>query len=64
LMLWAMISPALQAYDYGDRKLELGLPLWVVWLFALSGMAGTMVCAIGRAFEADDKSATETEVKR
>jgi TRAP-type C4-dicarboxylate transport system permease small subunit len=64
LMLWAMISPALQAYDYGDRKLELGLPLWVVWLFALSGMAGTIVCAIGRAFEADDKSATETEVKR
>jgi TRAP-type C4-dicarboxylate transport system permease small subunit len=64
LMLWAMLSPALQAYDYGDRKLELGLPLWVVWLFALSGMAGTIVCAIGRAFAADDEPATETEVKR
>jgi TRAP-type C4-dicarboxylate transport system permease small subunit len=64
LMLWAMLGPALQAYDYGDRKLELGLPLWVVWLFALSGMAGTIVCAIGRAFAADDKSAIETEVRR
>jgi hypothetical protein len=40
LVTWAMISPALQAYDYGDRKLELGLKLWVVWLFALSGIAG------------------------
>jgi TRAP-type C4-dicarboxylate transport system permease small subunit len=40
LVTWAMISPAVQAYDYGDRKLELGLKLWVVWLFALSGIAG------------------------
>jgi TRAP-type transport system small permease protein len=64
LMLWAMISPALQAYDYGDRKLELGLPLWVVWLFALSGMAGTIACAIGRALGAHDKTPTETEMQR
>ena len=49
LTIWAMIAPALQAYDYGDRKLELGLKLWIVWLFALSGIAGTFVCAVGRA---------------
>jgi TRAP-type C4-dicarboxylate transport system permease small subunit len=48
LTIWAMIAPALQAYDYGDRKLELGLKLWIVWLFALSGIAGTLVCAVGR----------------
>jgi TRAP-type C4-dicarboxylate transport system permease small subunit len=47
LMVWAMIGPALQAFDYKDRKLELGLPLWVVWLFALTGIVGTIVCAIG-----------------
>jgi TRAP-type C4-dicarboxylate transport system permease small subunit len=64
LMVWAMISPALQAYDYGDRKLELGLPLWVVWLFALSGMIGTIICAVGRAFASGDKAATDAEMPR
>ena len=42
-----MLSPAWQAFDYGDRKLELGLPVYVIWLFALAGMAGTIVCAVG-----------------
>jgi hypothetical protein len=42
-----MLSPARQAFDYGDRKLELGLPVYVIWLFALAGIAGTIVCAIG-----------------
>lgn len=46
LVLWAMISPALQAYDYGDRKLELGLPTYVIWIFATFGVAGTSVCAL------------------
>jgi hypothetical protein len=58
-----MISPALQAYDYGDRKLELGLPLWVVWLFALSGIAGTIVCAIGAALNGDN-TADDAEMPR
>jgi TRAP-type transport system small permease protein len=62
LVSWAMISPALQAYDYGDRKLELGLPLWVVWLFALSGIAGTILCAIGCALKAGDKTAADAEM--
>jgi TRAP-type C4-dicarboxylate transport system permease small subunit len=47
LFAWAMLSPARQAFDYGDRKLELGLPVYVIWLFALAGIAGTIVCAIG-----------------
>src|SRR5215472_19012371 len=25
LLMWAMLQPAMQAYDYGDRKLELNL---------------------------------------
>ena len=45
ILAWAMIGQGLQAYDYGDRKLELALPLYVLWLFALGGMAGTIVCA-------------------
>lgn len=47
LFAWAMLSPAWQAFDYGDRKLELGLPVYIIWLLALAGIAGTIVCAIG-----------------
>jgi TRAP-type C4-dicarboxylate transport system permease small subunit len=47
---WAMTGPALQAFQYGDRKLELGLPLYVLWIFALAGIAGTLLCALAAAF--------------
>ena len=46
LMAAAMLSPAMQALDYGDRKLELGLPLFAVWLAALAGMAGCVLAAL------------------
>ena len=46
LFLWGMIQPAMQAFQYGDRKLELGLPLYVLWGFALAGLLGTLACAI------------------
>jgi hypothetical protein len=36
----------MQAYQYGDRKLELGEPLYVLWAFALVGLLGTLICAI------------------
>jgi TRAP-type C4-dicarboxylate transport system permease small subunit len=43
---WAMLGPATQAYDYGDRKLELNLPIYLLWIVALAGMAGTILCAL------------------
>ena len=43
---WAMLGQAIQAYEYGDRKLELALPIYVLWIAALAGMAGTILCAI------------------
>jgi TRAP-type C4-dicarboxylate transport system permease small subunit len=43
---WAMLGPAMQAYDYGDRKLELNLPVYLLWIVALAGMAGTILCAL------------------
>ena len=46
LLMWAMLGPAVQAYDYGDRKLELNLPIYVLWIVALVGLAGTMICAV------------------
>ena len=30
----------------GDRKLELGLPLYVLWGCALAGLLGTLLCAV------------------
>jgi TRAP-type transport system small permease protein len=46
LFLWGMIEPAMQAFQYGDRKLELGVPLYVLWGFALAGLLGTLICAV------------------
>ncbi len=46
LIAWAMVAPALQAMEYGDRKLELGLPVWVVWAGAIIGMAGSILAAL------------------
>jgi len=46
LLMWAMLQPAMQAYDYGDRKLELNLPIYVLWVVALAGLAGTLICAL------------------
>lgn len=51
LMAWAMVTPALQAYDYGDKKLELGLPLWVLWAVAIAGLLGTLACAAAVLFQ-------------
>jgi len=50
LITVAMIFPAMQAYDYGDRKLELGLQIWVLWIFAIVGVIGTLICALGPLF--------------
>jgi TRAP-type transport system small permease protein len=47
---YAMIVPAMQSYGYGERKLELQLPIWWMWAAALLGMAGAIVCAAGALF--------------
>lgn len=47
LFIYAMLTPALQSYGYGERKLELGLPIYIEWAVALLGMVGAIVCAAG-----------------
>jgi hypothetical protein len=42
-----MLTPALQSYGYGERKLELGLPIYIEWVAALVGIVGAILCAIG-----------------
>lgn len=47
LFIYAMLKPALQSYGYGERKLELGLPIYIEWVAALIGTVGAVLCAIG-----------------
>lgn len=47
LFIYAMITPAMQSFGYGERKMELGLQIWILWAVALIGIAGAILCAIG-----------------
>ena len=38
LLFCNMITPALDAYKFGEKKQELGVPLWVLWLPILVGV--------------------------
>ena len=38
LLLFNMVTPALDAYKFGGKKQELGLPLWVLWVPMLLGV--------------------------
>jgi TRAP-type C4-dicarboxylate transport system permease small subunit len=46
LLAWAMLLPATQAYQYGDAKMELPIPIYVLWIVALVSLAGTIFCAL------------------
>ncbi len=39
ILLYNMLGPALDAYRYGEKKPELGLPLFVIWIPILIGIA-------------------------
>lgn len=46
----SMLTPAMQAYQYGDIRLELKMPAWIVWVIALVGMSGGVLAAIANVF--------------
>jgi TRAP-type C4-dicarboxylate transport system permease small subunit len=46
LLIWAMLLPASQAYQYGDTKMELPIPIYVLWIVALASFVGTIFCAV------------------
>lgn len=37
---WAMIQPALDSWQWGERSLELGIPKWPLWVVAFTGLVG------------------------
>ena len=58
LITWALLAPARQALDYGDRKIELGLPLAVIWGLVIVGMAGVVLAAIASLVASDRRGDT------
>ena len=37
---WAMIQPAMDAWQWGERSLELDIPKWPLWVVAFTGLLG------------------------
>ena len=37
---WAMIGPAFDAWQWGERSLELNIPKWPLWGITFTGMLG------------------------
>ena len=42
----SMLTPAKQAFQYGDMRLELNMPVWIVWVIALVGMLGGLLASV------------------
>ena len=42
----SMLTPAKQAYQYGDMRLELNIPVWTIWVIALVGMCGGVLASV------------------
>lgn len=45
-IFWSMLSPAMDAYNYGDVKLELNLPVWIIWVLTLVGLSGAVLASL------------------
>jgi TRAP-type C4-dicarboxylate transport system permease small subunit len=46
LLFWNMLTPALDAYRFGGKKQELGLPLWALWLPMLLGVLMSAIAVL------------------
>ena len=62
-IFWSMLRPATDAYRYGDTKLELNLPVWIIWAIALTGFAGAILAAISIALGAHQPETAPTHEK-
>ena len=36
LLFWHMFAPARDAFQFGDLKPDLGLPIWMIWVFIIT----------------------------
>lgn len=42
----SMLAPAIQSFQYGEIRLELKIPVWIIWAIALVGMCGGLLASI------------------
>ncbi len=45
-LAWQMITPAMDAYRFGERKQELNLPLFVLWIPMIVGISVSALIAL------------------
>jgi|TARA_B000000532_G_scaffold174933_1_gene141776 hypothetical protein len=43
-----MINPAISSWKYGDISLELGVPIWFLWLISVIGVSGIILISLGK----------------
>jgi TRAP-type C4-dicarboxylate transport system permease small subunit len=43
MLIWHMVSPALDAYRFGDRKSDFPTPLYLLWLVMLVSVASSIL---------------------
>ena len=46
LLFWHMFQPAQDTYQFDDRKPDLGLPIWMIWIPVLLGTGLALVAVI------------------
>ena len=54
LLFWNMLASAVDAYRFGEKKQELGLPLWILWLPMLLGILLSAVAVLLSLFRGVD----------
>ena len=47
-LLYSMINPAISSWKYGDISLELGVPIWFLWLISVIGVSGIILISLGK----------------
>src|SRR6185295_3589734 len=46
LLFWHMFAPARDAFQFGDLKPDLGLPIWMIWVPVLAGTGLSLVAVV------------------
>lgn len=60
-LAWQMVEPAHDAYKFGERKQELGLPLYALWIPMIFGIAVSALMVVVSLFETNTPAAEDTK---
>ena len=60
-LAWQMITPAHDAFKFGERKQELGLPLYVLWIPMIFGIAFSALMVLFSLFERETSPPPDKE---